>query len=261
MNPSTKNRLLVYTLIYLLFGLFLFFRQRSMIYFPAPFEAHPYPEETFTNQGEKIRVIVLNPGKTDAIMYFGGNAENVVFSARDFKKTFPACTVYLFNYRGYGGSSGQPSERNIFSDALAFYDTFASRHRSVSLLGRSLGSGVACYLASERSVSRLALVTPFDSITRMAQRQFPIYPIPLLLLDKFNSISRVSKIKADTLVIRGGNDRVIKARHTQHLVSAFPEEQISVFTIDNASHNDIQNFPEYYQKIKEFLNIENTKQL
>ena len=256
MKPGIRKRMFIYPLIYILFGVFLFFRQRAMIYYPTPHESHPYTEITLNNDGESIKVIVLNPGGENAIVYFGGNAEAVVYNAYDFERCFPDHTVYLFNYRGYGGSSGKPTENGIFSDVLAFYDRIRPDHKSISAIGRSLGSGVAVYLASQREIAHLALVAPFDSISRVAQWQFPIYPISLLLLDKYDSFSRIREVKAQTLVIRGGNDRVIKARHTRRLISAFPEEQVSVFTIEDAGHNDIQGFAEYHRKLREFLTSE-----
>jgi uncharacterized protein len=253
MKPGIKKRMLVYPLIYILFGVFLFLRQRSMIYFPVPHESHPHAEEIISNEGESIRIIVLNPGRPDAIVYFGGNAETVLYNAYEFRQNFPDHTVYLFNYRGYGGSSGRPTEKGIFSDALALYDTVKPRHRSVSAIGRSLGSGVAVYLAAQREIDRLALITPFDSIARVAQRQFPIYPVALMLLDRYDSHRRVREIKAQCLVLTAGSDRVIKPRHARRLAAAFPQDQVTAVTIEEADHNDIQNYAEYHRLLKEFF--------
>ena len=243
----------IYLTIYILVGIYLFCRQRSMIYFPTQPESHSYTEETIHNDGETIKLIILNPGKADAIVYFGGNAEAVVYNAYDFLQDFPEHTVYLFNYRGYGGSSGKPSEKGIFSDSLALYDTIKDRHKSISAIGRSIGSGVAAYLASQRTIKRLALVTAYDSILSVAQRKFPIFPLRFLLLDHYNTISRVKEIKAPVLILRAGNDRIIKARHTEKLAEAFPKEQVRSVVIKGAGHNTISDFPEYHKELKEFL--------
>ncbi len=253
MKPGIKQRMAIYPLIYILFGVFLFFRQRAMIYFPVPHEAHPYTEETITNEGESIRIIVLNPGRERAIIYFGGNAETVLYNAGEFRQNFPDHTLYLFHYRGYGGSSGKPAEKGIFSDALALYDTIRPRHESVAAIGRSLGSGVAAYLAAQRAIDRLALITPFDSIARVAQRQFPIYPVGLLLRDRYDSRSRVGAITAPCLILIAGGDRVIKPRHARRLAAAFPQEQVTAVTIEDADHNDIQHYPEYHQRLQQFF--------
>ena len=120
----------------------------------------------------------LNPGKSGALLYFGGNAERLDASRDEFARLFPDRTVYLLSYRGYGASEGQPGEAALFGDALALYDAARARHprRRYAVIGRSLGSGVASYLASQRPVERLALVTPFDSLAEVAQAHYPVVP-------------------------------------------------------------------------------------
>lgn len=253
MRPGIKKRMIIYPIIYILLGAFLFYRQRSMIYFPTAAEAHRHAELTLSNEGESIKVIVLHPGQERAIIYFGGNAEAVVYNASDFEQHFPDFTVYLFNYRGYGGSSGQPTEQGVFSDALALYDQIRAQHSSISSIGRSLGSGVAAYLAAERDIHCLVLATPFDSILRVAQRRFPIYPLRLLLLDHYNTISRVRAITAPVLVLMAENDRVIPRKSSLRLVAAFPVGQITAVTIKEAGHNTLSEFPEYYEQVQRFM--------
>ena len=106
-------------LIYLIAGAVLFFFQRKLLYFPTSKITHGYDTLTLENKNETLEVIVLNAERNRALLYFGGNAEAVVYNAEDFLTAFPLYTVYLLNYRGYGGSSGQPTEAGIFADALA----------------------------------------------------------------------------------------------------------------------------------------------
>ena len=253
MNTGLKKRMIIYLLIYLAFGIYIFMKQRSMIYFPTDYQAHSLTEEKLSNNGETIRVIVLNPGKKNALVYFGGNAETVVRVAPEFQHSFTNHTIYLMNYRGYGGSTGHPTEQALFSDALLLYDTIVKEHQTISAIGRSLGSGVAVYLAAQRPLRKLILVTPFDSITRIAQWRFPIYPAGLILLDKYDSYSRVKQISAATLILIAEQDSVIKRRHSQRLANAFPPEQLKCVIIKNAEHNDIPNYAEYYPLIQNFL--------
>ena len=259
MKSGLKKRMIIYPIIYILFGVFLFFRQRSMIYFPTPEEPHRYAEKIIQNEGESIKVIVLNPGKDDAIIYFGGNAEAVGYNAYEFMQDFPEHTLYLFNYRGYGGSTGKPTEKGIFSDTLALYDQISKQHTSISAIGRSLGSGVAAYLASQRKINRLALATPYDSILSVAQRRFFIYPLRLLLLDHYNTVSRVSEIHTSVLILQAENDKIIKAHHTERLIKSFPKEQVKAVIIEDAGHNTISDFPEFHRELKEFLATESTE--
>ncbi|MDF3130160.1 alpha/beta hydrolase [Kiritimatiellaeota bacterium B1221] len=256
MKPGIKKRLIFYPVLYVLVGVFLYFRQRQMIYFPTEPELHGYAEEHIENAGESIRVIVLNPDKEKAIIYFGGNAEEVVNNAYIFQKIFADYSVYLFTYRGYSGSSGKPTEAGIFSDALALYDLIKSRHTAISVMGRSLGSGVAAYMASEREIDKVVLITPFDSILAVAQNRIKIYPLSFMLLDHYNSLSRVKNIKAPTLVLMAENDRVIPRKNSLRFVQAFPEEQIRTLTMKGAGHNTISDDPGYYLQLKKFFSPE-----
>ena len=254
MTQNTSKRMLYILLIYVLAGAVLFFYQRKLIYFPTAYIPHDYEQQQLTHDNVTLKVIVLNQGQKEAIIYFGGNAEVVVYSVEKFLTAFPQQTVYLLNYRGYGGSSGQPSEKGFFTDALFLFDKVLEKQTTISVIGRSLGSGVATYLASKRPVNKMALISPFDSITSVAQNNFMIFPMFLMLLDKYDSISRVKDIKAETIVLIAENDEVIPKINSQRLIDEFPVEQITVKIIANSRHNDISEKVEYYQYLKDYFN-------
>ncbi len=163
-------------------------------------------------------------------------------------------SVYLVNYRGYGTSEGAPSEAALLSDALAMYDSLVLTHESIFIIGRSLGSGVASYVASERPVKKLVLVTPFDSIQSMAQKQFPFYPMSILLKDKFNSVERAGNIYSDTQILVAEDDKVVRRIHTDKLVESLVNRAPEVVLIQGAGHNDISQYSTYYQSISAFFN-------
>lgn len=239
--------------IYVLFGIFLFIFQRDFMYFPTEKPTHPFQIKQFLIGGESIDVVVLNKGKSKAIMYFGGNGESVVGNAPDFIKIFPNHTVYLVNYRGYGGSTGTPTEQFLYSDARHIYDGIISQHQQVSVIGRSLGTGIATYLASQREVHKIILVSPYDSIEHIAQDRYKIYPISLLLKDKYNSLHRIKDIKSDTLIILAEHDAVIPSKYSSQLIKAFPISQVTVETIKGAGHNNLSQREIYYQLLKRFI--------
>ena len=191
--------LIIILFIYICIGAFLFFSQKSFIYFPTPKVEHQYDEEIYSFNDAVVKVVVVNKGNKNAVLYFGGNAEAVESNASGFAESFPNYTIYLVKYRGYGGSSGEPSEEKIYSDALNIFDNLKRRHPKVYVVGRSLGSGVATLIASKRDVKKLALITPYDSIQSLAQESFPIFPMFILLRDKYNSVDRAKSIKATTL--------------------------------------------------------------
>lgn len=241
-------------LIYCIAGAVLFFFQRNLLYFPTAKIAHGYATLTLENENEALEVIVLNAGRDQALLYFGGNAEAVVLNATEFLNAFPQYTIYLLNYRGYAGSTGRPTEAGIYSDALALFDMVHEKQKIISVMGRSLGSGAATYLASKRPIQKMVLISPYDSIKSLAQNKFPIYPMFLLLKDKYDSIGRVIDISTKTTVLIAENDEVIPKKHSLRLSNEFPPEQITVKTIPDVGHNDISNKKEYYLWLKDFLN-------
>ena len=232
----------------------MYLLQRKLIYYPTGKIQHSFPQLKMINQNENIEVIVLNEGKNEALLYFGGNAEAVVYNSDVFLKEFPLHTVYLLNYRGYGESTGYPTEKGIFSDSLLLFDKVKDKHQKISVMGRSLGSGVAIYLSSKRPLHKLALITPYDSIKSLGQTKFIIFPVFLMLKDKYDSLSRVKHIQAQTIALVAENDEVIPKKHSLRLINAFPPKQINAITIKNSGHNDISYKEEYYQHLKDFFN-------
>ena len=254
MKRKILENVIYFLLIYLLACAVMYLLQRKLLYYPTGRIPHSFPQLKLVNQNESIEVIVLNEGKNEALMYFGGNAESVIYNAEDFLKAFPLHTVYLLNYRGYGGSTGHPTEKGIFSDALVLFDKIQGKHQKISVIGRSLGSGVAVFLASKRPLQKMVLITPYDSIKSLGQSKFIIFPVFLLLKDKYDSLRRVKHIQAQTIALVAENDEVIPNKHSQRLINEFPPGQITAITIKNSGHNDISQKEEYYQHLKDFFN-------
>jgi pimeloyl-ACP methyl ester carboxylesterase len=242
-------------LSYLGFGLLLYATQRSFMYLPtAEVDADDLAVEYVDNDGHRLKVWVVGPGDDGpAAIYFGGNAENVYFNAPDFRRWLPEHTVYLLHYRGYGGSTGRPSEAALFSDALALFDRIDERHAAIDVVGRSLGSGVAVYLASERPVERLVLVTPMDSALSLARAMYPVYPVDWLLKDRYESDRYAADVNAEALLITAEHDRLVPLRHAQSLLQAFPLEQARLVSVPGAGHNDLSVHAVYWHSISDFL--------
>lgn len=245
--------LITLTGIYFIIGLILYFMQRELIYHPTQTIQHSFEEEIFVNNTVKITTTLLNKGKRDAILYFGGNAETVDLNAQNFSRAFPNKTIYLVKYRGYSGSEGTPTEENLYEDALYIFDHIKANFTTLSVIGRSLGSGVASYVASKRDIDKLVLITPFESLENVAQSILQYYPMGLLLKDKYDSLSRVQDIKAPTLFLVAGDDQLIKFHHTQKLFDQFKPQQATLKTLKNTDHNSLSDTAEYYSILSEFL--------
>jgi len=179
------------------------------------------------------------------MIYFGGNAEDVSLNMPAFSPGIPGRALYLMNYRGYGGSSGKPTEEALFADGLALFDRVHSQYEDVEVVGRSLGSGVAVYIASARPVSRLVLITPYNSIEELAARQFPWLPVRWLLLDKYRSWLYAPRVNAPTLIIAAAEDEVVPRASTDVLRSHFRSGVASMVVLPGTGHNTIANRPEF----------------
>lgn len=245
--------LIILLTIYVVFGAILYVMQRSFIYHPTPDIKHNYQQIVITNNNVELDVMVLNAGNSEALIYFGGNAEQVINNADAFERNLQSQTAYLVNYRGYGRSTGTPTEEGLFTDALAVYDYISPSHDRVAVMGRSLGSGVAMYLAVNRDVSHTVLITPYDSVLALAKQQYPIYPMSLMLKDHFDSISLAESVRSPVLVIAGGKDSLIPLNHSKKLVTAIGKQQVTLVVIDNAGHNNISQFSVYFQRLRSFL--------
>ena len=232
----------------------LFFKQRELIYYPG--ETRIAIQETdfsLLHDGVTLRGWRLNPGKSKAVIYFGGNAERLEMSRAEFSELFPERTVYLISYRGYGASEGKPDQAALFGDALALYDEVNKQHpAAIAIVGRSLGSGVASYVASLRPVERLALVTPFDNLAAVAQSHYPWFPVRWFVRDNYDSARYLAQYRGPLLVLRAGRDEVIPPANTNKLlVSLTGTPQVVDFPL--ADHNDISNDPRYAAALRDFL--------
>lgn len=186
------------------------------------------------------------------MVYFGGNGEAVEYNADLFKNSLPEVTVYLLPYRSYGGNPGEVTEENLYRDALKLYDQIKSRHQEVIAMGRSLGSGVATYLASKRKIDKLILVTPYDSIVNVAQSHYPAFPVGLLIEDRFESWRRAPDIDSDVLILVAGRDEIIPRSNTDNLVQNFKQKP-RVIVYENTGHNTVSDSDDYEQAVAGFI--------
>ena len=201
----------------------------------------------------KLQVSVREHEGPDALIYFGGNAEDVSLRLATFSAAFPGRAVYLLHYRGYGGSSGAPSEEALQRDALALFDRVHALHKNVAVIGCSLGTGVAIRLASQRPASQLVLVMPYNSLEELAASRFPYLPVSVLLLDKFESWRYAGRITAPTLILAAENDEVIPRASTEALLARFAKGIATFALIPGAGHNNLSERPEYVKLLMDGL--------
>ncbi len=248
---------------YLIISLFIYLKQDSLLFYPIQ-EKHqiansqaPIVSYQFENQGIELHGWLLHPeyAAEKLLIYYGGNAEDVFYSSADFLQ-LENVAILLVEYRGYGNSSGTPSEQHFFHDALQIFDDCQQRWQSkeIMVMGRSIGTGVACFVASQRPASKVILVTPFDSMLKVAQGYYPWLPVRLLMRHPFNSLYYIPTVQAPFLIISAGQDEVIPPARTENLISHLPDhKQTSIARIPTAGHNDIHTFANYWPTIQQFL--------
>lgn len=244
---------IVVAVAYLAICAALFFGQRRLIYFPQPRGLGPaVAAGSFVNDGVRLQLTVRPHAGRGAVLYFGGNGEDVSGSLAPLAEAFPGRELVLLHYRGYGGSEGRPTEAAIAADAAALFDRVHAAHPDVIVVGRSLGSGVAARLAGTRPVAGLVLVTPYDSVLGIAQAQFPWVPVGLLLVDRYESWRYVPAIKAPVLLLRAERDEVIPAASTERLRTRFAPAQLRYVVVPGAGHNTISDDPAYAAELAAF---------
>ena len=242
--------------------LFMWLFQERMLYFPRPLESRPAPRPNVEEvsivaaDGVKLRGwLVKGSGAAPLVIYFGGNAEEVSWLA-DVADHFVGWSLLLVNFRGYGESEGKPGEKELLEDGLVIHD-YAKRRPEVNserivAMGRSLGSGVAVYLAAHRPLRGVILVSPYDSIVEVAKRHYPFLPVSLMLRHRFDSIALAPRIEAPLLCLVATGDRVIPAAHSRALFEAWRGTK-TWHEVPRADHDSISGEPEYWRSIADFL--------
>ncbi|MGH6896741.1 MAG: alpha/beta hydrolase [Geminicoccaceae bacterium] len=182
----------------------------------------------------------------DLLIGFGGNAQDAEMLGQDLASDFPEVDVVVFHYRGFGPSTGKPSEAALLADALAIYDLMVARLQPARTfaIGISLGSAVAAHLSKERALAGLLLITPFDSVEAIAKESYFWVPVGLLLRHRFPSAAFMTGNPTPVAVIVAAEDRVVKPRRTEALIARL-ENLVFRATVPGADHNTLYHVEAY----------------
>ena len=215
----------------------LYATQRRHIYKPKARENILVPTMPLPAHDGDVLVSIREHEGPRAIVYFGGNSEDVSHSVPLIAEAFPGTAVYAIHYRGYGGSAGSPTEADLVADGVALFDTVQRRHPDVIIIGRSLGTGVAIQVAARRNARHLVLVTPYDSIADVAAGRYPAFPVKWIVKDRYESWRIAPSITTPTLVIAAEFDLTIPMRHTQRLMEHFRPGVARFVLLPGEGHN------------------------
>jgi hypothetical protein len=227
--------------------------QRRMIYFPAgevpsPAAVGLADVETVTFQGADgvtLHGWMLQSRPSPArftVLVFNGNAGNRAYrAALGQGLRANGCSVLLFDYRGFGGNPGTPTESGLAADARAARAFLAGRGDvdpdRLVYFGESLGTAVAARLAAEHPPAALVLRSPFASLAEVGQFHYPILPVRWLLRDRFATIEHIRQVRSPLLVIAGARDTIVPVEQSRRLYEAAPSTK-RLLVIEGADHND-----------------------
>ena len=249
---SLVSLLFVAALIYVGIVALMYVSQRKLMYLPDTTRWSPasvglaaaQDVELRTADGETVIVWHAPPrGDRPVVLYFQGNGGGLNLRARRFRRlTEDGLGLVALCYRGYGGSTGSPTEAGLLQDADAAY-AFARQHYPVERIvvwGESLGTGVAVALAAEHQVGRVLLESPFMSAMEIAASAYPFVPVRQLMKDPFRSDQRIARVSVPVLILHGVDDMVVPISHGERLFGLVrgPKRFIRLARANHNDHDD-----------------------
>lgn len=198
------------------------------------------------------------PESSTLILYFHGNSGNIYNNIKSVEELYKQKNnVLLVDYRGFGKSSGQPSEQGIYLDGEACLDYAINKlkfkEENIIVLGRSLGSTVALHIAQSIVLKGVILITPLTSGKEMA-KVLKMGFLKRIAGDSFENNEKIKQLNSKLLIIHGENDKVIPFAMGQKLFNLYKNEKTLV-KINNANHENLQDVDPilFWGEIKKFI--------
>ena len=266
-SSAVKKIAAVLVTAYFLSALMMLLFQKKYIYCPSgkiietPSEKGMKYEDVFFNSadGEKLNGWYFPADDSSFVVLFcHGNADNISYFIDSVKQLRElGINVFIFDYRGYGRSTGRQSETGTYFDAVAAWNFLTQKKKikrgNIIVLGRSLGGPIAAYLAKEYRPRALFLESTFTSIPDIAVQMYPYLPIKKFLRYKYNTIEYLKKVKCPVLVVHSSDDRKVPFSNGRKLFEEAPG--FKKFIELKGSHRDCftVSLQTYQEGIREFL--------
>lgn len=247
---------------FLTISLYMFFGQKSFIYFPdnQDFDSCPGFADS-----KKIRVngtgmYYLEAEESERILvYYHGNAGSAC--DRDFIKDRlknQGFSLLFVEYVGYSADNRKPSKDLILQDAENVNKFISSlTYKKTVLMATSLGTAVAAYHQTLQSPEKMILITPFDKLSRVAKFHYPFLPINLLLREEYNTADYMKGYEGEIIIIHGSKDEIIPIESAKRLYDLIPTNEKKFITIEEATHNTLLDWPEVLDLAIDFLKSKN----
>jgi len=209
-----------------------------------------------TEDGQIINALLFKVENAKGVIYYHhGNAGNLEsWGARAIDFTTRGYDVLMYDYRGYGKSSGSiKNEKMLYSDALMIYKKliYDYKERDIILYGTSLGTGIAAHLANDNHPKMLILETPYYNFYDVSKFHYPYLPNSILLHYQFKTDKHLCDIDIPVYLFHGTEDETVPYNSSVRLEGI--SDKITLFTIKDGSHNNLNTFHDYHEKLTEIL--------
>lgn len=249
---------------------FLVSCESKLIYHPHKYPAGAWDteshgvkiEDVYFQSGDGIKLhgwFVPAKGADATLLWFHGNAGNITHRLDNILRLRPLnLNIFIFDYRGYGRSQGDPDEQGLYVDSLAAYDALVHTQNiapeRLFLFGRSLGGACAVEVASQRPAAGLILESAFTNAKDMASTMFPFLPLGYFIKSKFDAAGKVPSIGMPKLFLHGTEDRIVPYKLGRKLFEAAAEPK-EFYDIQGAGHNDTYSVggPAYFEALGRFI--------
>jgi len=258
LKKNAINISIAFLIVYILFGLFLFFNQKSILYYP---NNQDFNQCNGFSDYEKMNFngtrFYFKQGTQDkVIVYYHGNAGSACDRSY-LKSTFEQSNASLIfvEYTGYSDDNVKPSKKLILKDVENIHEYIAEKnYKNIIVYGQSIGSGAASYHAYLGKVNDLILATPFSKLVDVVQSKYIIYPAFILLREKYDNIKWLENYEGSLLIVHGDNDLVIPNKFSQDLFEDISNKNKNYVLIEGKGHNDIWSSSLFQNTIKDHIN-------
>ena len=271
-ETSLKRKIFRWTkiiiIVYCSAGIALYYLQEKLMFHPTPLSPDyhfkfdiPFKEVNIPlDAKDNLSLVQFFPNDSIAkgvVLYFHGNRDNI----NRYAKYAPNFTkhgyeVWMIDYPGYGKTTGKFTEENVYMQAKEMYKLANSRFGKDSIIvyGKSLGSGIASYLASKKICKRLILETPYYSIPDLFSHYAPVFPVNAMTHFKFPTGEYLREVNIPITIFHGNEDGVIPYSCATKLKKVLKQGD-EFITINKGSHNDLNNFPLFHEKLDSILSL------
>ena len=268
LGRKIKRWLLIVVVIYVLIGMLLYFFQEKILFRPQKLALEhqynfsiPYKEINLRVTDSRnlgiVQFTVPDSLCKGVVLYFHGNRRNIErYAPYATQFTRNNYEIWMMDYPGYGKSNGERSEQGFYDDAMEFYKMARARFSkdSIIIYGKSMGTGIAAQLASQKDCKRLILETPYYDFPSVIQHYFPIYPMDMLLHYKLPTHEYLERVAAPITILHGTDDGVITHSNAERLIP-YLRKTDEFISIKKGSHNDLFEFPQCTKKLDSLLSL------